>query len=52
MINEGVGNLKETKITDDKDLNELQDHVADGVGSLVGKGGAGEGVGQGLSERL
>ncbi len=45
-------NLKQTKITEDKDLNELQDNVADGLGSLVGKGGAGEGVGEGLSQGL
>ncbi|KAI9879955.1 MAG: hypothetical protein M1830_006263 [Pleopsidium flavum] len=45
-------NLKQTKITEDKDLNELQDNVADGLGSLVGKGGAGEGVGSGLSQGL
>ncbi|MCJ1361211.1 hypothetical protein MMC16_000309 [Acarospora aff. strigata] len=45
-------NLKQTKVTGDKDLDELQDNVADGLGSLVGKGGAGESVGSGLSQGL
>ena len=51
VANAALGNLK-TKLTGDKDLNELQDNVADGVGGLVGKGGPGEGVGSGLSEGL
>lgn len=51
VANVDLGNLK-TKMTGDKDLNELQDNVADGVGSVVGKGGPGEGVGEGLSQGL
>ena len=52
MANALTGNLKQTKVTGDKDLDELQDNVADGLGSLVGKGGAGESVGSGLSQGL
>lgn len=39
-------------MTEDKDLNELQDNVADGVGGLVGKGGLGESLGQGVSQGI
>ncbi|MCJ1226066.1 hypothetical protein MMC12_002715 [Toensbergia leucococca] len=40
------------KVTDDKDFNELQGGIGDGVGGLVGKGGIGEEIGAGLSKGL
>lgn len=51
VANAALGNLK-TKVTGDKDMNELQDHVADGLGSLVGKGGPAEDVGSEVSKGL
>ena len=46
------GAVKGLKVTDDKDVNELQGGVADTTGGLVGKGGIGEEVGAGLSRGL
>lgn len=47
-----LGALKGQRVSDDKDLSDLQDDTADTVGDLVGKGGIGEGVGTGLSQGL
>ncbi|MCJ1292359.1 hypothetical protein MMC34_003909 [Xylographa carneopallida] len=44
--------LKGQQLSDDKDLNDLQNDTADTVGGLVGKGGLGESVGSALSEGL
>jgi len=46
------GTLKGQKLSDDKDLNNLQEDTANTVGGLVGKGGVGESVGTGLSQGL
>ena len=39
-------------MSDDKDVNELQDRVGGDVGGQVGKGGVGQGVGDTLSKGL
>ncbi|MCJ1243066.1 hypothetical protein MMC30_000262 [Trapelia coarctata] len=44
--------LKGQKLSDDKDLNNLQEDTANTIGGLVGKGGIGESVGSGLSQGL
>ena len=46
------GAIKGAKVTDDKDVNELQGGVADTAGGLIGKAGIGEEVGAGLSRGL
>ena len=46
------GTITGQKVTDDKDFNELQGGIGDGVGGLVGKGGIGEEIGAGLSKGL
>ncbi|KAI9717683.1 MAG: hypothetical protein M1812_004628 [Candelaria pacifica] len=43
-------NLKKTEITGNKDINNIQDSVAEGVGNQFGKGGIGEGIGNTLSK--
>ncbi|KAI9776372.1 MAG: hypothetical protein M1835_005533 [Candelina submexicana] len=43
-------NLKKTEITGNKDINKIQDSVAEGVGNQFGKGGIGEGIGSTLSK--
>ena len=40
------------KVTDDKEINDLQDQVGNDAGGLVGKGGVGEDVGSTLSKGL
>ena len=47
-------NLKKTEITGNKDIDKVQDSVAEGVGNQFGKGGLGglgEGVGSTLSKQ-
>ena len=46
------GTLKSERLSDNKDLNTLQDDLADTGGGLVGKGGLGEKVGSTLSQGL
>jgi hypothetical protein len=46
------GTLKSQKISEEKELSDLQDNIADLGGGLVGKGGIGEGVGAAVSEGL
>lgn len=47
-----VDQLKRNKIIDNKELNDVQDNLADTVGGQLGKGGLGEGLGKGLSKNL
>ncbi|KAI9880969.1 MAG: hypothetical protein M1830_009463 [Pleopsidium flavum] len=42
--------LKSTKITGDKNVDALQDGIAESVGGQFGKGGLGEGVGNLVSK--
>ena len=47
-----IGALTGQRVTEDEDVNKLQDEVGKGAGSVVGKGGIGEGVGNALSKGL
>ncbi|KAK3178912.1 hypothetical protein OEA41_001049 [Lepraria neglecta] len=40
------------RVTEDEDVNKLQDEVGKDAGGVVGKGGIGEGVGNALSKGL
>lgn len=40
------------RVTDDKNANAVQDSAAQSVGGQVGKGGAGQGVGDTVSKGL
>jgi len=44
--------LTSENVSDDKDLTNLQEDVANTAGGLVGKGGIGESIGAGLSKGL
>lgn len=48
----GSGTLTGQKVTEDKELSDLQDQVGENAGGLVGKGGIGEGIGSTLSKGL
>ena len=47
-----IGTITGQRVTDDEDVNKLQDEVGKDAGGIVGKGGVGEGVGSTLSKGL
>ena len=47
-----LGTLKSQRISEEKEISDLQDNIADLGGGLVGKGGIGEDVGAAVSEGL
>lgn len=46
------GTMKGQRVSDDTNVNQLHDGIADQAGGLVGKGGIGEDIGAGLSKGL
>ena len=45
-----IGAITGQRVTEDEDVNKLQDEVGKDAGGVVGKGGIGEGVGNALSK--
>ena len=47
-----LGTITGQRVTEDEDVNKLQDEVGKDAGGVVGKGGIGEGIGTTLSKGL